>query len=536
MQINYLSTFQPPGIPEYGLPYNSVMNLRNLTFDVNLKKTNNLCKEFASLYSLVNLNLNNRVIEPPIDNISYLFQSCGNLHNFGDTNNWNLSMVTECKNVFYGSNLPSNLDLYNWNFCNTKNLFYLIFSGNNIQSLNVINWNLCNLQYCRSIFSALNNLTYANLSDWNLSSMYIKDWNNTFNDMRDVFWETRNLQTFEMHNWYCPNYDFVGLELFSSSSAGNNINKLTNVCLDNIIAANLYSLTMPFYQAVNLQNVIISNINLAGYENITIDGSYSPIGHLRNQQMHLILNNWNICNCNNFTGFVYPIRNRIKELTIENWNFSGINVLLNNMFAYCYEMVSLNLNNWNTTNVMFMNGTFFNCRNIVDFSAINNFNVSNVISMRNMFEGCNNLINLELQNWNTCNLVNIREFCNKCSNLTTVNFSNWNVELLSDCYKMFNGCENLQNIDFSNWTLNSISNVRLMFARTNNLTNDTLKNIANLMLNMNMALLSSRDRNVSVLNSFSLFNNCSSNMHLSNDILGTDMVNALKAKGWTGFI
>lgn len=311
-------------------------------------------------------------------------------------------------------------------------------------------------------------------------------------------------------------------ELFAYSPYLSKITGTTNWNLSCVEEPGIYNVFVncPNLQSLNLYNWNVSNTSWVGSE-LSYQSGITDLD----------ASNWIIDNTR--VGAVFANSKELKNANFAYWNFCNANrYSLTGFFEGCNSLVNLNVFGWDTQGIISLNRTLKNCQKLSNFDFLLNWDISTVTDLQNTFQDCFNLTSINLSNWNTQSLRNTNCMFFSCQNLSSIDLSNWNTLSLRNCTNMFAYCYNLREIDFTNWNMPNAFSINNMFGCTNNLSINTLKNIANLFLNINIW---NAKKNVNSENAAGPFYKCSPNVLLTNETIGSDLVAALIANGWTGF-
>ena len=407
---------------------------------------------FSGSQGLIECNLINLINEKTI-NISEIFNECSSLNNI-DTNNWNISNVTDISHAFSSCENLTSLDVSNWDTGKVTDMSGVFSRSNNLINLDVSNWDMGNVTNVAEIFFWCENLTNLDVSNWNT--------NNIIN-MYGMFDYCKNLTTLDVSNWNTNN-------VINMQGVFHWCENLTNLDISNWNTNNVIDIRDMFHECENLTSLDVSNWNTSNIIDMT-----SAFRFCTNLTT-LDVSNWNTNNVINMHS-MFECCNSLTNLDVSNWNINKV-TCIDSLFCSCKNLTNLDVSNWNTSNVIDTSFTFRQCEKLTTLN-ISNWNTSKITDMRQMFYACKNLITLNLSNWNVGNLTNIEEIFSGCYNLTNLDLNNWNTINVTNMKQAFYVCRNLTSLNINNWNMNSVTNMEYAFYGCRNLDLSSYATIVN---------------------------------------------------------
>ncbi|MEB8418514.1 BspA family leucine-rich repeat surface protein [Enterococcus casseliflavus] len=150
-----------------------VPNLQNISFgDNKLPNVTNMSNTFNQLSKLETIQQ-----KWTFGSLTTMNQMFGmktnqtNLTTIGDTNNWNVSSVTNMNQVFLNCSKLENLDLTNWNVSNVTTMNQMFFNCKGLTSIgDTKNWDVSHVNDFRSMFYNCISLKEIRMDNWIVNS------------------------------------------------------------------------------------------------------------------------------------------------------------------------------------------------------------------------------------------------------------------------------------------------------------------------------------------------------------------------------
>ena len=130
-------------------------NVSNVT---NMRNMFYMCKQLKSI-DISDWDVSN------VENVGYMFSSCISLESIGDISDWKVSRINNMTNMFYNcKNLESIGDLSKWKVSKVKEMINMFYDCYKLQSIgDISNWDVSGVKTKRFMFD---NSGITNIPDW----------------------------------------------------------------------------------------------------------------------------------------------------------------------------------------------------------------------------------------------------------------------------------------------------------------------------------------------------------------------------------
>ncbi|MEO6286640.1 MAG: BspA family leucine-rich repeat surface protein [Dyadobacter sp.] len=381
-----------------------------------------------------------------------MFIGCTSLNGPANIGEWNMSNVTDMKEMFYGAN-AFNQPIGNWNTGNVtsmRRMFYNAYAFNQP----IGNWNTGNVTDLSYMFFHADafNQPIGNWNTGNVTDMsYLFFGATAFNQPIGI-WDTGKVTDMS--------YMFLGANDFNQSIGNWNTGKVFdmyemfygatafNQPIGNWNTGNVIDMSGMFYKAAAFNqptgiwdtgkvtnmasmfegatafNQPIGNWNTAKVTDMNgmFDGATAfnqPIG------------NWNTANVTDMV-FMFDVATAFNQ-PIGNWNTSKVRYM--RMMFHGATAFNQPVGNWNTAKVESMYGMFFGATAFNQ--PIGNWNTGNVTYMTGMFESAT-AFNQPIGNWNTANVTDMSYMFNSAS-MFNKSLGTWILNAKVDLSQVFTG-------------------------------------------------------------------------------------------------
>ena len=318
---------------------------------------------FEVRYNSENIVIKLKGINNIID-ASSMFKDCSYLISLPDIGKWDISKVTNMKEMFSGCELLTYIsnNISKWNTSNLTNIFEMFKSCNfMVYFPDISKWNTSKLKCMEGLFSLCEILKeIPDISNWNTQNV---------ENISCIFSSCKSLTSLpDISKW--------------------NINKVTK-------------LTAIFEGCVLLKS--LPDISKWNTNNITnLDGVFNFCCSLISLPD---ISKWNTSNVTSMR-FLFQGCNSLKALPdLSKWDTSKVTSMAG-MFNSCTSLTSLpDITKWNTSNVTSMELMFNYCERLESFPNISTWDIRKVTNAKSMFNNCydinwlyNNISFLEKKN------------------------------------------------------------------------------------------------------------------------------------------
>ncbi|MFY9242943.1 MAG: BspA family leucine-rich repeat surface protein [Polaribacter sp.] len=482
----------------------------------NVSSVTNMSSMFESA-TFFNQNISNWDVSS-VENMSAMFSYAYKFNQ--PIGKWDVSSVTNMSEMFF-INDDFNQPLENWDVSSVVDMSSM-FSGSLTFNQDINNWNVSSVENMNAMFKWTNSFNQP-LSNWNVS---------TVTNMSEMF------SFSEFFNQPIGNWDVSAVtnmnSMFNDSLRFNQdisswdvsaVTDMTNLFLNAPISQENYDALLINWSALNLQNGLTFNSNLANYcsqaavdarANIISTKGWTFIDGGVDCSSNYFTTTWktneNASSSNTTitiptsgTGYNYDVDwdndGTFDDLGVTGditHNFGAVGtytISIKGDFPRIYfnnnadKDKILSIENWGTsiawTN---MSNAFDGCSNLVN-NATDIPDLSGVTNLTSMFKDCTNLGNGSATNWNSWDTSTITSLAqtffgassfNKnldswdVSKVTSLfrtfenatsfngNISNWNVSKVEDMNNTFNTASAF-NQDISGWVTSEVTNMAGMF-------------------------------------------------------------------------
>ncbi len=348
-----------------------------------------------------------------VTNMEWMFQNC--TFTSLDLSGWDVSHVTDMKNMFRGCSKVKTLNVAGWNTANVENMAVMFYACNALKSLDLSSWNTSKITSTEAMFYNCNNLSTLTLgSGWDMSHV---------TSMEDIFYGCEDLgNTLDVSFWNTGNVE---------------------------------NMSAMFYGCTGLYSLDVSHWNTAKVTDM------SSMFYNCNFLNPLDVSNWDTGNVTDMRAMFSSCYN-LGALDVSGWNTSNVGSM-NYMFSNCRALSALDVSGWDTGKVGHMDNMFENCSTLGTLD-ISHWDMSKVVEVYSMFSGCAMLESVDMSVLSTCSAINLNSMFKDCSALTTLNLTNLYTGNVTNMGSMFSGCTQLKEVFVSNlWKTTKVTTDDDMF-------------------------------------------------------------------------
>ena len=369
-----------------------------------------------------------------------MFRGCDALTSL-DVSNWDTSSVTTMSSMFYGCKMLPSLNLSGWNTSNVTDMASMFYNCYKLSSLDLSGFDTVRVTNMSNMFYSCHTLTSLDLSGWN----------------------THNVTTMQHMFHSCASLPSLNVSHFDTSAVTDmsnmfyNCENLTSLDVSSWNTSNLTNMFGLFYRCKSLTSLDVSNFDTS---HVTKMGAVYSSSH-------------------RYQGSgVFEGCQGLVSLDLSSWDVSSAEGL-GNMFLDCRSLTSLNISNWDTANVTDLNHMCEGCQSLTSLD-VSKWNTGNVLHMCNVFDNCINLVSLDVSSWDTSNVTYMEATFYNCMAFTSLDLSDWDtshvIYMSDDSYRrgMFMGCRNLVSLDISGWDTSNVLAQENMFTNCSRLSEITL--------------------------------------------------------------
>ncbi len=322
------------------------------------------------------------IAEPPTSVTSFyrLFRGCPYYNQ--PINNWNVSHVTNMRDIFYDAYAFSQ-PLDNWDVSSVTTLEGAFARANSFNQ-NINNWDVSSVTNLRGTFSGSSMTFNQPLDNWDVSN--VTTLASTFSSNL-VFNQNIN-------NWDVSNV--TDLTATFGGRWGTPGAESFNQPLNNWDTSSVTQMVSTF------ENAELFNQDISSWDTSNVTSMYSMFSAENGDHSSTFnqpLNTWNLSNVTS-TERMFADASQFNQ-PLNNWDVSKVtnmSMMFNGAWAF-----NQNINNWDVSSVTGMWRTF---RATTYNQPLNNWNTANVGSMYEMF-GSNSVYNQDLTGWNVANVTDV---------------------------------------------------------------------------------------------------------------------------------
>ena len=130
------------------------------------------------------------------DDFCILFFCFKNVKQIIGLETWDVSNVTDMRNMFYKCSSLKKLNIHNWNVSNVTNMNTMFQYCSSLKELNIDTWDVSNVTNMCGMFSGCKSLTELNISNWDVSKV---------TSMGSMFDSCKSLTELNISNWDVSN-------------------------------------------------------------------------------------------------------------------------------------------------------------------------------------------------------------------------------------------------------------------------------------------------------------------------------------------
>ena len=383
-----------------------------------------------------------------VTDMSYMFLSTTSFSS-GDLSGWDVSGVTDMRNVFFSSRYTGDLsgwdvssvtdmqnmfsrassfdsDLSDWDVSAVNNMNSMFFRASSFDS-DLSGWNVSAVTGMNSMFLDASSFD-SDLSGWNVSA--VTGMNSMFLDASSF---NQPLNDWDVSAVTDMNGMFFSASDFNGDISGWNVSAVTDM-------------TAMFSGASDFNGDISSwNVSAVTDMNSMFSGTSS---------FDSDLSGWNVSSVADMRGMFFNATYFNQPLS--DWDVSAVSDM-NRMFSSASDFNG-DISSWNVSAVSDMNRMFSGAS---DFNGdISNWDVSAVTSMLRMFHSASEF-NQPLNSWNVSSVTNMSYMFLHASKFNQP-LSSWNVSAVTDMPSMFFGASAF-NGDISDWDVSAVTSMNRMF-------------------------------------------------------------------------
>ena len=218
--INNISKFTIPDLTDSKEEINVRINNNMIT---NISFFFYECSSLKELPDISKWNIN------PVLDMSYLFYGCSSLVSLPDISKWNTNNAFNISYLFYGcTSLKQLPDISKWDISNVKDISYMFYSCSSLKILpDISKWNTNNINNLNSIFENCSLLTFIpNISKWKFKNRI---------NINNIFKGCNLLVIPDISKW---NINYPTTSLYISSFFSNSIS-IKNIKSDSLLSEDI---------------------------------------------------------------------------------------------------------------------------------------------------------------------------------------------------------------------------------------------------------------------------------------------------------
>ena len=434
---NFNYTYEKVGDPSVtgsgaGVPAKTTLNLANGEYTIRISPSNPAEKfRLNSLSNLIELKEWGDINWA--DNLSDLFRGCSTLK-ITATDSPTFANVTDMSHMFYYCREIDNIPgIENWDVSkvtNMKNMFNNAAKFNG----NISGWNVSQVEDMSGMFA------HAQAFNQDISN-----------------WKVGNVKNMGGVNFYKGGM-FEGAKAFNQDLSKWDVSKVENMSymfngatafnqdLSNWNVSNVNNMQYMFSDAVNF------NQNMPNWKT----GKVKNMANMFNGAIKFNgdISNWDVeqvTNMNSMFNGASEFNSDISKWTVDN--VAHMNSMFFNAIAF-----NSNLSEWSVGKVQDMSSMFENAKAFNQ--DLSKWDVTNVTNMRRMFNRAG-VFTSDLSKWNVGSVTNMTELFWNAAEFES-DLSNWNVGNVENMEFMFHGAEKF-NSDLSKWNVSKAKNMNRMF-------------------------------------------------------------------------
>ncbi len=413
----------------------------------------NLGNSGSYFYGASNLNLT--ATDAPdltgTTNLYQAFKNAANLGNTGDMNGWDVSKVTNMREMFNGAS-SFNQPIGNWNVSSVTSMDAMFAVASSFNQP-IGNWNVSSVTSMSFMFAGASSFNRP-IGGWDVSSV---------TNMAEMFSGASSfnqpIESWDVSNVASMSFMFYGASSFNQPLGSWNVSSVTNMYamfygassfnqpLGDWDVSSVTNMHSMFFGASSFNQPIggwdVSSVTIMEWMFAGASSFNQPIG------------TWNV---SNVWGMSYMFRDASSfNQSIEDWDVSNV-ISMDAMF---FGASSFNqpIGSWDVSNVTYMYSMFSGASSFNQ--PIGSWDVSSVIGMSAIFRDASSF-NQPIGGWNVSSATDMAEMFSGASSFNQP-IGGWDVSSVTYMYAMFSGASSF-NQPIGGWNVSRVTNMRSMFS------------------------------------------------------------------------
>lgn len=428
----------------------------------NVSNVTNMRNMFYGCYKLTNLDLSGWSVSNVTVTAS-MFYNCYGLTKL-NLNGWDVSKVTDMGSMFYNCYGLTDLNVSGWNVSKVTAMGNMFYNCYGLTELNVNGWDVSHVKSMSGMFRNCHELTELDLSNWNTDS--VTDTSNMFHHSAKKLILGENFSfagTTAFDPSYWLNEETKVRYLYTDLSAAYNENpaEMAGTYIYNGMSYGGYCYALLYdngdlvFQYTKDPDETGRTLKSVYDVNTSTDYAYSSVPWSGGKTSVNKIIFADIIMPSSMKCWFYGMTNLTDFEGMENLDTMKVTTLYQT-FYNCSSLAELDISGWETENVKSLEGIFYGCKSLVSLD-LSTFNVSNVTTLNQAFYDCSGLIELKVNGWNTESLTNLEKAFYGCSGLITLDLSSFDTSKVTTLLQTFYGCTALTELKVSNWNTEKVT-------------------------------------------------------------------------------
>ncbi|EME8160663.1 BspA family leucine-rich repeat surface protein [Enterococcus faecium] len=362
--------------PEYSFglfsstnPENQLVNMQEITGNLDISKTNNIYGMFYECHSLVTIDLG--------------------------ISSWDTSKIVYMRNLFAGCYSLKNLDISHWNTSNVETMVDMFLNCKSLKTVDVGSWDTSKVQEMESMFEGCTALSSLNFNNWNTS--HVRD--GKFKDMFKNCTSISSIQLGKNSTFHIDANLPKGMWIGENSKQGYSSSQdfLSNYDgtkpdIYNRMDSQYWGTSPYFFDKLSGELTLFSGTlgtsNESPWNNKKISSK---------DVKKIILSGSVSAPSDSQFLFSSGEENKLSNLTeiVGTLDVSQVKNM-DEMFVDCYNLTNMDCSNWDTNQVISMYGLFMNCKSLKSINLGSKFKIkSDLMLPDNKWIGSNNYLRYE---------------------------------------------------------------------------------------------------------------------------------------------
>ena len=326
---------------------------------------------------------------------------------YGEINTWDVSLITDMSQLFYGTGWNFNDNIGNWDVSSVTNMDKMFHHVNNFNQ-DLSSWDVSSVTNMHGMFLGADDFN-GDVSNWDVSSvtdmsLMFQTANNFNGDIS--MWDVSSVTN--MNSMFCWAYSFNG-------------------DVSNWDVSSVTDMYMMFFQIESF------NQDLSSWDVSSVTNMHGMFNDA--ESFNQDLSEWDVSNVTDMGSMFKNAESFNGDIT--NWDMSSVTDI--SFMLMSIEDFNQDLSSWDVSSVTNMNGVFYKASSFNQ--DLSSWDVSTVTNMNYMFQAASNF-NGNIENWDVSSVTNMNGMFGQAEDFNQ-DLSSWDVSSVTNMNSMFFGADAL---------------------------------------------------------------------------------------------